>query len=831
MSKRDRKDAESQLPQGEFILSTGSNYGMDGFDFDTPYDEGKNNGQDSSYRLPGSASSGMSSLPGDMMASDHSFPDIPASALEEEGVGDITEMMKEGSLVGLGWLHGEQDPSRLPHETHNTMIPELEEAWGTLRRTDGLGLVPNIDPEIADYEHVARETPKKATREELARVVQRAMRRSAYGEPLRDILKQAAEDLGPANVNRVLKAMQQVKAEHGLAGKVFIRASAFPGLSNGKWKQEIRKKCTQAIYVIDKQGSGVGDVIKKEVVQSIPWNVALGHYTTLLQAAGHKVAAKGHPRDILKAAFLSEPTPVKTHIDRDKPIQVMPSDQVTKAQAWEDFKAASKPVREVVNLMERQAEEYRQKVQLQIAKWAKKGLIRTAEAKRLVQSPASPHMILRAAASIIFSFDEGAYSGGEGLSVVKQYELWPDAKTAFSELAASEQQAVEDQKIAELAARTTFEAVNKLVQGGLLTNGEGSKLLAKKLTTADCMKYAFAIISKRSQLKGAVAATPKAREYIGAGNRGLNRPVASDQQAAQALANHQDPTARAMGVLSERDAMLLNGQLRKVMAVGLITEGEASRLKKLGKGLNETLKLVGAIIAKRAALKGEVVVKTPEKADYRGAGERAIPKPKEASDEARRQLKASKPKVSANELEIRQMVRWASQEMNGGVAGSELDALLQARFSTKLRDAAKDRIAALREKHEGLAGFLYVDASSYASPEGTKGCEEGGLRHRANGLKYVLAMKRCSGCTLRNADEICQKYNKELVQAAPVEDRKAYQEKSIRLADAPDHEVTASLFDPNEFNLNNSELEGMNVEDAPEYVDVGDIFFGGIELG
>jgi hypothetical protein len=57
----------------------------------------------------------------------------------------------------------------------------------------------------------------------------------------------------------------------------------------------------------------------------------------------------------------------------------------------------------------------------------------------------------------------------------------------------------------------------------------------------------------------------------------------------------------------------------------------------------------------------------------------------------------------------------------------------------------------------------------------------------------------------------------------------------IRLADAPDHEATASLFantyDQSEFNLGqDTELDNVVIDDMPETEAVGEYLFGGIQI-
>lgn len=187
-------------------------------------------------------------------------------------------------------------------------------------------------------------------------------------------------------------------------------------------------------------------------------------------------------------------------------------------------------------------------------------------------------------------------------------------------------------------------------------------------------------------------------------------------------------------------------------------------------------------------------------------------------------------------LEVRKLLRWASQQMSEGAAGNDLDYLLNARFSREILKQAESPLVQLRKKHEGLSGHLYVDASSYASPEGSSGCEKGAFVHRANAIRAVLGMDRCGSCTA-NVEGTCQKYNKVIVASAPTKDPARFQKEMIRLANSPhsDAERTASLFAPqfqeSEYQLRNDALDDIQYDTTPAPEDVGSILFSGWDLG
>jgi len=251
---------ESHIPSGLLTPTLGSNYGLDGY-------------PDMDY--------GMGTLDGVLDPDFMESPALPTglsinAAMDDEDGMDLTAMLMEDSLADLSWLDPTQfqDTERLPEKL--TSIPELEEAWGVHRRTDGMNVFAR-DLEQARYEEGAT-APKKATARSLEKVISRAMRRSAKGEDIDSILKEAVLRLGD-QMRRVASALFLVKDEHGLAGNVFIRAAAYPGYGQGKWREHDQRHAKSARYVIvspkEMKASWIQDgrciYTKKRAVTEVPW--------------------------------------------------------------------------------------------------------------------------------------------------------------------------------------------------------------------------------------------------------------------------------------------------------------------------------------------------------------------------------------------------------------------------------------------------------------------------------------------------------------------------------------------------------------------------------
>jgi len=264
-------------------------------------------------------------------------------------------------------------------------------------------------------------------------------------------------------------------------------------------------------------------------------------------------------------------------------------------------------------------------------------------------------------------------------------------------------------------------------------------------------------------------------------------------------------------------------QIAKWVKAGQLTQKQAHELARSEVSPKMLLRTAGLLISANPS------------SDYKGptfktSQQVSTPKSVPAPDPLSKAAKAH----SVDVRELRNLVKWARIKMTEGTLGHELDQLLKLRFSKPLLKAGAEPLRIVRRQHEGLSGHLYVDAGAYASKRGVEGCERGALQQRSGNLKTVLAMDRCGSCVFKNADGVCQKYNKLLVDSAPVDNPKEYQKESIRLANASDSEVTASLFsptfDPSDFSLTDP-LQEISLHEAASTEELGEVLFGtGIEI-
>lgn len=854
MSKKKSDDwmdhlGDSSLPADEFTFTDGSNYGMDGFDFVTPPNEGVEQGA----RLP--EVKGLSGLPdgivtGEAEGSDDDFfleeateggeglylagvlddgampvvsEDHEGTLLggmfsEEEGALPLTPEQKQAaSLADLKWLDPtqEQDPDRLPKELLPDRppldsSPELEDAWGTDRRTDGISIVPNnTDREVAVYEQSISEGPESGlpqpggkTAQQVKDSVLWAIRQSHYGTDMLDIKRGLITRLGH-DAQRTVKAVEIIEAEHGLAGNVFVRANAFPGLKNGKWAKELKKIARSAHYVITNDET-IGKKLGMAVVADIPWDAALDYYRNWLGISGYKVASEGDPKTLLREAFLRGPEE-KVHEPTPKPIVkpvVASQDQVTKEM---DKATKAKTEKSVKGAEEKAVDRKRRAALIKIAKWAKEGLITQDEAIQIKGSGGTPDVMLKSAGRLMQA-RQTAESAYEGTGTDK----------ADAQAERTTEKASMDERQAELNKRAKGKLqryLSRSLKAGLLTKDEVQRIWNIDKSASELMKIASAAVQVASEHRDEKLASEDAEDYQGAGT------VASleGNTDRNELANIVDkrPAEMRKAALARLTKMVKGGHISKV-------EAEELRTSKLSSTemINAAEKLIrGRHAAKKTDYEGQVLT----------AAGQSRPKPNVMDDRMGRIASIAK-KTGQQTSEIQGVLTWSRRLMSEGVAGDELDQTLKARFSPPLLEATASLVKEAREVHEGLAGFLYVEASAYATANGVKGCKKGALKHRTNALKFVMSMGRCASCTHSNVDGYCQKYNKMLVDAPPVKNAKAYQKRSIKLANASDAEVTASLFNPGEFNLQ-SPLDGdVALDDEVSSETLGDLLFGGTEL-
>lgn len=285
--------------------------------------------------------------------------------------------------------------------------------------------------------------------------------------------------------------------------------------------------------------------------------------------------------------------------------------------------------------------------------------------------------------------------------------------------------------------------------------------------------------------------------------------------------SRQEAETKLVATQTEQKTVVASGQSQsrvashvdRLMAKGLISETEGQSILKSKASVPDRIRVANMVADRNAA--------GSQPREYQGATIKAAV--------------AEKQSVKVAATEVKKATRWVRQQMNEGAAGQDLSQLIQIRLGPKVASAAKPSIDKARSSHEGLAGHLYIDAGAYQK-QGTKGCDEGSLRHRANGVRLLLAMPQCQGCVYKNADDVCQKYNKTVVANLPESETQEYQKKMLASHSRTDQEDTAALFSQaldnpvSEFGLHNASLDDVETDTFTAEGTLEGVFFGGFEI-
>ena len=519
----------ARTPTDDFTWSDGSNFGLDGFGFLQTMNEGVLDGA----RLP--TVHGLSALPDGFVKEAESPFDVDGRDYETGGT-DLSEFLSEAegalpltaaqkkavSLMDLSWLDPtqQQDPARLPKgrrpdQPPLNSTPELIEAWGVNRRTDGLRLVPNRDCEILQYEQsIHSDVPATPGVEknavDMGEVLRKALRRATYGHPLQEIKAEVHQMLGPHSA-RALQACKLVEADYGLAGTVFLRANAFPGLKQGNWDTAIKKAARSARYLLSNDpvlATRLGMV----AVAEVPWKVALRYYQPRLAAARFRVAAQGDPKEILRQAFLSGPEAAPRMLEH-KPVDVRPADRVSTALAKRVFAATPKEPQQVITV-DRTPQE-RQAALVRIAKYVQANQLSRADALRLGTSQAQPEDLLKTAAALVQAnrIHSSKYAGSGTLvpkvKIAGHDEAWA-ALRAAEKGAAAEDRKLEAGLVVKAKAR-----IAGMVKSGALTQKEAVYAVQRGQTADEMLKLAAAIVQQAGTERKPVMRAIKASEFQG----------------------------------------------------------------------------------------------------------------------------------------------------------------------------------------------------------------------------------------------------------------------------------------------------------------------------
>jgi hypothetical protein len=931
----------SRVPNGGYTLTSGSNYMLDGFQFDTEY----NGGVLEKARLP--EAKGLSSLPSGMIPNDSPlFSEIPSHTDDEGGI-HLGDFIKEASdqyvpIVDHSWLaktpkenlEGARSKKDIYEEMDegfysDSNLKELESAWGT--STTGLDLVPNENRKHPKYTNPERDIDSLPG-DDYRASIEKAMRRSAYGEPIRTIVADLKNEMG-RRYNESIG--EKIASEHGLHGKVYIREEAFPGLFNGRWDKTIKKRCASAMYIIPNAQDCAYDYHQsRKVVNTINWKKAFDTYAPKLKTVGIKIGSGDNYKQRLKSAFLSTaPAPVQpqTWFETQEDL----TKRYTTDQAQELLDEYTPEVDYVDSINEREERVIQSKFATLLDKFLKLGMItedqydeiasikdvskKTAKLNNYATLPkeASDYMGLgvgkkgmfgkviqeidphyttpqqrelqaqenkfnRLASDLlrlglasenqinkIASMDTDHFNKTKELTKIAAKPVLTkkgsyigsglNISTMEGKKYSNEFSKIDSAEERELAIRTRVaqDKIQRLVNANLISMKQVEKIacgcsspeqvveksinsITQDQTDISSRPYSEAIFEQINLLK-------EANNDFFAFQKELSQRMRKDYQAMkEASSNISDKEYnkqewvelnKLKQARNEFDAVQkeITLRLKKASAMPLLQK-EKELLLINDKIENKISSLVESQLVTREQVENITYgVSNPQKKLAKVLDFLTRSEKKNYTDTqfTAHIIKNKKPRTllaSAESVE-----KWVRQKMAEGNMGKDLDVLLQTKFASEVLDHYGEKIGSLRKAHEGLSGQVYVDAKAYDTPNGVTGCEQGALQHRANTIPAVLQMDKCATCVYKNAEDICQKYNKPIIASVEllgIDNPRKYQKEAIKLANSSDSEKTASLFannyDEDEFSLTtNDELE-IDDEQTPQAL--ADVLFGGFEV-
>jgi hypothetical protein len=861
--------SKSYLPDGGYTLTQGSNYMMDGFNFDTEY----GGGPQEKARLP--ESKGLADLPSGMVPLESSGVSMLPDGIENEvdlNMGEITrEANQEINIVDHSWLATEAAPDlsgqiemeevyknlaegHMNNKEYNS-LKSLEEAWGQTSTT-GLDIIPNSNREHEPYRNPYRNDVSKLPADNYREMMEKNVRKLAYGHSLSDVL------LGVRESN-VLEVKSKLASEYGLHGRVYIKEEYFPGLFNGRWNEVINKRCATSMFIIPKNEDCAYDrFLGMEVVNSIPWKKASKTLLPKLESYGVRVAT-GSSKNKLQRAFIDL---IEGRVARQEmsatwfPTQQDSSSLVSLDHARRELETAREENIFIASVEEVEQTKIEKKLQRIAKQLITQGFLDEEQVTAILDSSdkSASKKISRLYELASQPVQSSSYVGqGRNASYHNMRKQHTDANAHIPQKSSRELAArkkVVQKKIAGLISANliTIEEVQKIAKGsspedklisilkhignkkdkvatyqGEKDNFEG-RLTSSKL--ASLQKAFFSKQSSRSKKDYKKTVMSQINTLIQTG-------VVSMGDFENIVKKHAslDLRLQALFQLVRKPVHVKKASGQKGHYGTKVSKSAEINYTDLdwSKAQEKVSKLISSGLLKQEQADSLSNAENPK--DYIRKAFDLASKPERATqylgEEKAHILNGSK-KSSHMSATEKKVSSWIRQKISEGSAGQELDLLLATRFSQSVLNEYSSRIASIRSEHEGVSGHAYVDAKAYMT-NGTEGCDKGALVHRANKIPTLMKTSKCGGCVF-NSGGSCQKYCKPIVASVNevVANKESFQKEMIRLANANDSEQTASLFvnnyDTNEFNLTAN--EDVPVDDSVSSEYLGDVLFGGFEI-
>lgn len=763
--------SQKKSSASDFQFQWGSNYGMDGFQYEMDYGSGN---RDRSIMKDRQTAKGKLVLPGAATLQtpplgDALFPgdkQEDKSALDEDEVfskeaADLSDMgllptrALDAPIVDHSWFTmAEQDPARLPKNSKVTALTELQQLWTA--RTNGNRRETLLDPR---YAQPFKEAPSKTFPiHTLSTIVAQAMRRSASGVEIDRVLEEATLGLPKKAAQKVHLPLLRVREEHGLTGRVFIRASAYPGCHQGKWVREVQKAASSAHYIVSKpecQGcpknlegtcSAFGG---KQIVASVPWEEALEFYRPKLELSGRPPRSDLPAKEALRLAMAMAPRRARLAEPTAFHIQPDPMRGMTDEAAREGLKAFSpKPVvlkTAAEQLRERQVRQAQSGLDVLEKSGALSSEVVSKLREKLSQVP--PTELLRAARwmSQVGQQKTGTYQGPTVKAALHSVLGGVSLSEANRRFELALQKEARRKTLAQYQKAAA--SVELWVRMGLLDSEKSQEILASGQDPREMLAQAKEL-AKHAAVRKRAFSGPRMQSTQT--TRAKQALTASEIQQGLQTADHAltvRQTQVEQSVLRRRATQSL-----RVLEMALSRGTPRLDLLKIAREIPlEQRKLVQGEIR---ALLGKATESKPDLSSrtYRGHVFKEA-KPKLVREQSRK----------ASEQEIQKAASDTLALLNRGLVGQALVRALGPRHADVWPGVQETRRA-----HEGRAGRLYIAAEAHAGLGPVAGCERGAAMYREVPVKVVLQAPQCEDCMFRGPGKAqteghCLKFARDLI--------------------------------------------------------------------
>lgn len=376
----------------------------------------------------------------------------------------------------LTWLT-HPDVKEIPTETAH-IRDELHRQW-----------VDKKPYKRLDYSEHHKEAPKpELPKLSLRTVLQKAVRMASDGIPHSVIF----EYLDPiSSMDAVQKTISIINREKDVLGRLFIRASVYPGCHKGEWKDKVRSCNSSARYIISakkcrgcyQNRGGRCDIFKKEIVDLLPWSKALSWYQPIFEEHGINAVGNTVEEKVI-SMFRAVPSTPKTP-ENHFPVDYLPT--VPLEQAVDEI-VSYKDKRKVIDISYRnEMKEYENAVSY-LENLKRCMLITPKEYENILSSTDSPITIMLKARDILLKTKEVGLYSGPGMDVLlNQFgDVTEEEMLAYLANIDNKQIILDNShKIIQENKRRAVDQINKWVQNRMLTPEQGKSILALDLSPTD----------------------------------------------------------------------------------------------------------------------------------------------------------------------------------------------------------------------------------------------------------------------------------------------------------------------------------------------------------